>query len=370
MDTDHLDAAVRIGAATTIMLLAWLQLRDRRTIGVPAALFAPLAICLSAFVIENTSGPSLPPGGMASGAANILSGYLVVFLWWFCLSCFDRRFSLRGGVLGVGLSWAVIVAASDALPDGSPASGVLSALLVVLGFGIVGHLVRRLLAERSGDLIERRRDARVMVAVLLGGMLSVDLAADVLFGFAWRPPMFAMAQNAMILAFALWLSGRLFTVRADVLTFGAAPDRVPTVGTSTEDRVSRRSELHRRLTELMEGQRIFLDPDLTFAMVVDRMGAPERSVRKLVNHELGHDHFRTFLNHHRVAEARRLLEDPGRAGDKLIAIALDSGFASLASFNRAFRAMEGCSPGEYRATVLRTDQTGVPLSDTGATAAF
>jgi AraC-like DNA-binding protein len=68
----------------------------------------------------------------------------------------------------------------------------------------------------------------------------------------------------------------------------------------------------------------------------------------MINHELGYDHFRVFLNHYRVAEARRRLEDPSRA-DKLITVALDSGFASLASFNRAFRSIEGCAPSAYRA---------------------
>lgn len=370
MDIDQLDAAVRISAATTILLLAWLQLRDRRTIGLPAALFAPLAICLSAFVIENTSGSSLLPRSIASGMANILSGYTVIFLWWFCLSCFDSRFRLKGGVLGVGLAWAVIVAVSHTLPGGSIADRILSVLLVVLGFGIVGHLIWRLIAERSGDLIQRRHDARIMVAVLLGGILFIDLAADTLFGFAWRPLAFAMTQNVMILAFALWLTGRLLRVRPGVLTFSTASDHAPIIGIQMDADTARQSELHRRLTDLIETRRIYLDPDLTFATFVDRMGAPERNVRKLVNHELGHDHFRTFLNHYRVAEARRLLGDRGRASDKLITIGLDSGFASLASFNRVFRATEGCSPGEYRATVFQADRADVLSPDPSATAAF
>lgn len=55
-----------------------------------------------------------------------------------------------------------------------------------------------------------------------------------------------------------------------------------------------------------------------------------------------------------------MLRDPARRDDKLIAIAFDSGFASLPSFNRAFRAIKGCAPGAYRAA---------PPSET-STAAF
>ena len=110
-----------------------------------------------------------------------------------------------------------------------------------------------------------------------------------------------------------------------------------------------RSIVTDRLRVLVEVEKIHLTPDLTFADFVRRMGAPERTVRRLINHRLGHDHFRAFLNACRVAEARRLLADPARAGDKLIAIALDSGFSSLASFNRAFKAVEGRPPSAFRA---------------------
>lgn len=75
-------------------------------------------------------------------------------------------------------------------------------------------------------------------------------------------------------------------------------------------------------------------------------------MRRLINHELGYDHFRTFLNAHRLAEARCLLADPARQADKVIAIAMDSGFASLSSFNRVFQAAEGMSPSAYRRAAL------------------
>ncbi|WP_233222247.1 AraC family transcriptional regulator [Allosphingosinicella deserti] len=196
-----------------------------------------------------------------------------------------------------------------------------------------------------------------MVAILLGGMLFIDLSADALFGFAWRPLAFAMTQNAMVLGFGLWLAGRLLTFQPDALTFGVADaqrraaEPVLQSGRQPDDR------LHRRLSTLMETDRIFLDPELDFAGFVERMGAPERAVRALIIHDLGYDHFRIFLNHHRIAEACRLLEDPGRSQDKLIGVALDSGFASLASFNRAFRSIQGCAPGAYRAAVRQEDGT-------------
>ena len=346
MFASQFDVAIRAGAAATLLLLAWLLLRDRRRVGVPAMLFAPLAVCLASFVVGNTPLSSWRPAGGAGLIAHAASGFAVVFLWWFCLSCFDRGFRPRGGVLAVGLIWAAIAAVDRGLLGDAGADQGLSRLLVPLGFAIVGHLVWRLLSERAGDLIQGRHDARIMVAILLGGMLLIDLSADALFGFAWRPLAFAMTQNAMALGFGLWLAGRLLTVHPDALTFGPAEDAAATIAAPPPPDRAPDDDLHRRLSALMERERVYLDPELTFADFVLRMGAPERGVRALINRRLGYEHFRTFLNHYRVAEARRLLQG---GDDKLVAVALDSGFASLASFNRAFRSIEGCTPGAYRA---------------------
>lgn len=348
----QIDVAIRAGAVVTILLLAGLLLRQRRRIGLPAILFAPMAVCVSGFVIGNTPLSDLSPDGEVGAVANLVSGFTVIFLWWFCLSCFDSRFRLNGGVLAVGLAWGLIAGLDRGLFGEALAQIEWSRLLVPLGFAIIGHLVWRLLAERSDDLIQKRHDARLMVAVLLGGMLFVDLSADLLFGFSWRPLAFSLSQNGAVLAFGLWLAGELVTVRTDLLTFGVADRGLSLVALQSSR--ARDDGLRRRLKTLVEIERVFLDPELTFAGFVARMDAPERAVRNLINHELGHDHFRSFLNHYRVAEARRLLGQPGRADDKLIAIALDSGFASLPSFNRAFRAIEDCAPSQYRTAARQT----------------
>lgn len=324
----------------------------------------PLTLCLSGFVIGNTPIAVLAPAGIVGAIAHTASGFAVVFLWWFCLSCFDSWFRLRGPVLGVGLAWVAIAAADRGLLGDALASKGLSLLLVPLGFSIVGHMVWRLLAERQGDLIQQRHDARIMVAVLLGGMLFIDLTADALFGLTWRPLAFALTQNAMALAFGLWLAGRLLTVRADVLTFGVTAQAPLLAETAPQSDLRHDGELHRRLYGLMETERVFLDPELSFSAFVERMGAPERTVRTLINHELGYDHFRTFLNHYRVAEACRLLGDRDR-DDKLITVALDSGFASLASFNRAFKAIERRTPSDYRTAARQEQPCGTHLAKAG-----
>jgi AraC-like DNA-binding protein len=53
-----------------------------------------------------------------------------------------------------------------------------------------------------------------------------------------------------------------------------------------------------------------------------------------------------YLTQHRISHAQRLL---ATTRDKILAIALDSGFGSVSRFNAAFKTNCGCSPREYRA---------------------
>src|SRR3546814_20382460 len=114
-----------------------------------------------------------------------------------------------------------------------------------------------------------------------------------------------MVQNAAILGFSIWLAGQVLGVSSGVLSFDgvqlAAPRPLPA---GIEDRMVD-DELRQRLVTLIEVDRIHLDPDLTFAMFVQRMNAPERDVRKLVNHELGFDHYTLLFYNYRVICTRR-----------------------------------------------------------------
>jgi AraC-like DNA-binding protein len=58
--------------------------------------------------------------------------------------------------------------------------------------------------------------------------------------------------------------------------------------------------------------------------------------------------FRTFLASYRVNFAKHLLRSKGARSLRISDIALQSGFSSINSFNRAFREITGVTPSEYR----------------------
>ena len=339
MDINQLDVIVRVAGATLLLLLAILLARDPRTRRV-AAYFAPMAVCLVGFLAGNTPEPTLRLGGSLGTVGALIAGYAAVFLWWFCLASFDQLFRPRGGALAAGLTWLMIASADRGLFGPVLESRGLSWALIALGVVMLAYLAWRLVRDRAGDLVDESRRARLLVVALLAGQLGADFMVDLVMGLDWGPHGFTILQNAAFLAFAAWLALRLLPVTSPASPSVRAQSLTPAQGDE--------ARLVERLRVLVEVEKIHLAPDLDFADVVRRMGAPERTVRRLINHRLGHDHFRAFLNACRVAEAKRLLADPARAEDKLIAIALDSGFASLASFNRAFQAVEGRPPSAFR----------------------
>lgn len=340
MEAGQFDVIVRVAGATLLLLAAagWSgPMKGARV------WFIPFAICLCGFLAGNSPEPELRLRGPLATAAMFLAGYAAMFLWWFCLAVFDSRFRPRGAVLAVGVAWIVIASADRGLFSAQLEEAGLSRVLVPLGLLMVGHLAWRVLRDREGDFVDRRRRMRRAVVVALAGQLLADLAVDVVLGFDWAPQAFSIAQNTVFLAFTGWLLS--LTQREPSPARIASDVAVAPPPTASDPALE-------RLRRLMEEERLHLDPELTFGRFVEAMGMPERTVRRLINHDLGHEHFRTFLNAHRVAEARRILSDPGRRGDKLIVVALDSGFNSLPSFNRAFKELDGRTPSAFRAAAL------------------
>ena len=361
-----LDVSLRVAGATLLLALAALLLRDARH-DRPVPLFFLLALGLSGFLAGNTPDAGLKLPGQAAVLAGIVSGNAVVFLWWFCLAVFDDEFSLGWRELGLGAAWFVVSLLDRGVLRTDFAGSGLSWLLIGVGLGMVAHVVYKLLRDREGDLVEARRTARRTLVIALVALLLSDFGVDVVLGFDWKPQWFTIAQNTAIVLVAAQMGNWLLRTDSRALAFRAVRSDTPSAEASPPAPRAHAevpdARLMGRLGELMQSQRIHRDAELSFAAFVARMGAPEAEVRRLINRQLGHRHFRSFLNSYRVAEARDALADPDRSGEKMVAIAFAAGFGSLASFNRAFSLATGLSPTEYRAQTLAREPTRPPAAD-------
>lgn len=93
-------------------------------------------------------------------------------------------------------------------------------------------------------------------------------------------------------------------------------------------------------------ERWHTDPELSLALLARRLGTNTGYLSRALNEGLGVN-FSTFVNRLRCESVAEALQ-AGREDD-LLDLALEAGFSSKASFNRAFRVEFGCTPSEYRA---------------------
>lgn len=86
--------------------------------------------------------------------------------------------------------------------------------------------------------------------------------------------------------------------------------------------------------------------NLTLKDLALELASPEYKVRAVINKELGYRNFNEFINEYRIAEAaQRLISEPTTP---ISNIALDVGYRTLSSFNRAFRKEKETTPTAYR----------------------
>ncbi len=100
------------------------------------------------------------------------------------------------------------------------------------------------------------------------------------------------------------------------------------------------------VSEYMEEEKVFLNPDLTLAELSKELSIPTNQLSKVINAGFGKN-FNDFVNGYRVEEVKNALSDPSFSHFSILGIAFECGFNSKATFNRVFKKVTGHSPTEY-----------------------
>lgn len=103
----------------------------------------------------------------------------------------------------------------------------------------------------------------------------------------------------------------------------------------------------KKLAVLKSDKAIFLDNTLNLQKLAHIISEKPHYLSQVFSEDL-QTSFSKYINSQRISYAQGLLKDPIRKNDKLLAIALDSGFNNAVTFNKAFVAHVGTTPGKYR----------------------
>jgi AraC-like DNA-binding protein len=319
--------AFRLAAASNLLLVAALLLRDHRRSRVTAGttLLVACVVCYLTLPLLVASGA--PRLALLVARAGALA---VPFAFWLAARLFFED-DFHATKAHVGLLLAALALRALVVPWRVVASAV--ALVAVI------DALRRILAGRSSDLLLSR--LRLRSAVLLGtGIYAVlVLVGEAVLRRGSRVEIVLDGANDLGL-FLLTGSIAMLLMRIDPDLVKEAPKRPVSAAPPTL--------LEKRLERLIEEEQVYKTEGLTIGTLAERLGEAEYKVRQLINAHLGFRNFGAFLNHYRVREARKVLADPAQKGLGVAEIAYRFGYASLGPFNRAFKEIVGQTPTEYR----------------------
>ncbi|ESQ81784.1 hypothetical protein AEAC466_20390 [Asticcacaulis sp. AC466] len=335
-----LDLLLRGGACTALVLVVAVILRDHGRL-VVARLAAAFAAGGVAHAIAGIPGVS-QTGLWNVALVTLATGNNLVF-WLLARRLFDDGFRLRPWY---GAVWMFIVLLQIANQIGaSHAAGIGRWVAMILTFQAPLFAVlaaAQTIVTWRGDLVEPRRRLRAVIVSACAVYIILSIGPDMAGTArdAADTPNLILASGLLAIAMlAAWLLLGVRTTAIDMPFAVKAP-----VELTANDR-----HLLARLDSLMTIDRLYRQDGLTVAALAHRLGLPEYRLRRLINQGLGHRNFAAFINGWRIGDARQALDDPTQDAVPILTIALDAGFASLGPFNRAFKAMTGLTPSDYRA---------------------
>ncbi|MDJ1482914.1 helix-turn-helix domain-containing protein [Cytophagaceae bacterium YF14B1] len=100
------------------------------------------------------------------------------------------------------------------------------------------------------------------------------------------------------------------------------------------------------LRKVMEKEKLYLEPTLHLQMLATHTAIPQKTISYILNNYL-HKSFNEFINEYRIEEVKKRLLEKDNTHLTIVGIALDCGFNSQATFQRAFKNSTGVSPREY-----------------------
>lgn len=111
------------------------------------------------------------------------------------------------------------------------------------------------------------------------------------------------------------------------------------------------TQLRDAVLRLMEHEQPWKESELTLADLADRLNSIPYKLSEVLNSQVGQT-FYDFVNGYRVREVQRRITAGDARSLKMLALAMDAGFASKSAFNEAFKKHTAQTPSAFRQAVM------------------
>lgn len=182
------------------------------------------------------------------------------------------------------------------------------------------------------------------------GLTGVDQLLDLDYTADWWDELFGavVIYYVSINGYSQVQPGRRLAFRPEETAVAPVPESPAPVESGRVPLAAELLPLRARLLDWMETERPYLDPDLAVPDLARQLAVPAPLLSQVVNTGLGKN-FSDFVNEYRVRAFQRAAQEPTNQHLTLLGVALDCGFNSKATFNRAFRKVTGQSPKAFLA---------------------
>ena len=332
---DLLIAAISFSLSQVLLGLLLLLRQDG--MGIRERLYGLLLVSIVGYLCM----PLAAGGPLAVLAATVQTAAPGMFFL-FSASVFDDSFRLRRWQVG-------LVAFTVGMPLlGRLMAGSWDWLFLTLPqgveFGLLGLTLWVVSRHWRTDLVAARRRLRIWFVGLNGSYILLLIASrEILFpGAEWLGTWEYLPPALLLLAINL----SLLQYRSGLLFQAPAAEPRAAVEVRVEPGLLQLLESH------MQGESAWRQMGLTLGELAAQLDVPQYRLREAINRGMGYRNFSDFLNSYRLKEAASRLADPAAAQLPVLTIAMDAGFRSLSSFNKAFKEDRGMTPTAWRRSHL------------------
>src|SRR5262249_56813308 len=109
-------------------------------------------------------------------------------------------------------------------------------------------------------------------------------------------------------------------------------------------------QLRDGLLGMMEREQPWKESELTLPDLAGRLNSTPHKLSAVLNSQMGQT-FYDFVNGYRVREVQRRIKAGDARSLKMLALAMDAGFASKSTFNEVFKKHTNQTPSDFREAV-------------------
>ena len=312
-------------------------------------LASAVAVCICSYILLTTPIPD-QYYGVIRGVLLLFTEILPYILWCFALVLLKDEFSPGNWPQWIKVSLVLTLFWFTYFFGYLQGRGLFHQINHVIQLLPLFHIIYIAIKGLADDLVNSRRKIRIIfiisICIYFFGILLLELAGSSLkYSSA-----FSAINASLVLLSTSVFSWVYFneSLEEGVALINKAEEvenKKETASKAVIPLIYRNN--HQELCQLMQDG-FYTEAQLTIKVLASKLSMPEHQLRELINKHLDFRNFSDFLNSYRLPNACAQLSDVANIRKPILTIALELGYGSIATFNRAFKLKTGKTPKEYR----------------------